>query len=107
MPNLVKEANRCLEEVPVDKLHLLGDRILCRAVKKSSKAGRFILAGQWEYAIKTLIGRVLKTGEDYDGPLQPGDYCIYRAWTGREFASPDETLVLLYPSHIEAIVERE
>jgi co-chaperonin GroES (HSP10) len=103
---MVREANRYLEEVPIEKLHLLEDRILCRVIKKRNKVGEFIVY-HYEYQVKTNIGRVLLLGQTYDGPLKPGDYVIFNAWSGREFQSPDETLILLRPDNVEAVIDRE
>lgn len=105
MPHLVKEINHYLEDAPVDRLTLFEDRILCRVIKKRSKIHNLSVF-YYEYQVKTAIGRVLLLGQDYDGPLQPGDYVIFNSWSGREFQSPDETLILLRPSNIEAIIER-
>jgi co-chaperonin GroES (HSP10) len=95
-----------LEDAPVERLRLLENRILCRIVTRKRNEGRFRVAGIWEYDLKTQIGRVLKVGEGYDGPLQPDDYVIFAAWQGREFQSPDETLILLRPANVLAKVER-
>lgn len=104
---LVKEENKYLYEISPDRIHLLEDRILCRTIKKSDRAGRFIIAGRWEYQVKTNIGRVLRLGQGYDGPLQEGDYVIFASWTGRSLQSPDETLVLLRPDNVLAVIERD
>ncbi len=106
MAHLVKEQNRCLEEIPIDTIHLLEDRILCRVIKKRNKVGEFIVY-HYEYQVKTNIGRVLLLGQTYDGPLKPGDYVIFSAWSGREFWSVDETLILLRPDNVEAVIDRE
>jgi len=106
VPHLNREYNHYLEEAPVERLRLLGDRILCRVLKKPNRAGRFIIAGQWEYTLKLNMGRILKLGQDYTGNLSIGDYVIYETWTGREFQSPDETLILLQPQHILATIDR-
>lgn len=106
MPHLNIEVNHYLEEVPIETLNLLSDRVLCRVVKKAARVGTFRVF-HYVYQAKTAIGRVLLIGEDYDGPCAPGDYIIFNPWGGREFQSPDETLILLRPSNIEAIIERE
>lgn len=106
MPHLAKEFNRFVEEAPIDRLHLLEDRILCRVIKKPRRAGRFIISGQWEYATKTNIGRILKLGRAYTGPLQINDYVIFDEWGGRELQSPDETLILLRPFNVHAKIEQ-
>jgi co-chaperonin GroES (HSP10) len=95
-----------LEDAPVDRLRLLEDRILCRILTKKKQHGKIRIAGTWVYETKTQIGRVLKVGEGYDGPLQSGDYVIFAAWEGREFQSPTETLILLRPANVLAKVER-
>ena len=101
MPHLAMEFNRYLEEIPLHKLSLLGDRVLCRVLKQSSRKG-LLYVDHWVYAVKTQIGRVLLLGQQYSGDLQLGDYVIFGQWSGREFQSPDETLVLLEPIDIEA-----
>ena len=105
MPHLNREFNKTLSEIPVDRLRLLEDRIICRIVKRPRRMGRFFVAGTWEYAVKTSIGRVLRLGEDYHGPLKTGDYVIYETWMGREAPSPDETLIILRPDHIMALID--
>lgn len=107
MPHLALDHNHYLEEVPVDKLRLLEDRILCRVVERSRRQGSFIIAGQWEYSLKTSLGRVLSLGQQYEGPLAIGDYVIFEAWSGRELQSPDETLILLRPDNVLARIERD
>ena len=107
VPHMVAESNHYIEDAPVDRLRLLEDRILCRVVKKKRREGRFIIAGQFEYAVKTSIGRVLCLGDEYEGPLEAGDYVIFQGWTGREFQSTDETLILLRPDNVLAVIDRE
>lgn len=107
MPHLALEYNHFLDEVPVEKLQLLSDRILARVITKPSKAKHDLRVVHWEYDVKTLLGRILRLGDEYAGSLHIGDYVIFGAWKGREFRSPKETLILLHPQDIEAIVERD
>lgn len=107
MPHLALEGNHYLEEVPVEQLHLLSDRILARVITKSNYTESGLRVIHWEYEKKTLLGRILLLGEDYVGSLKPGDYVIFGAWKGREFQSPDETLILLHPQDIVATVEHD
>lgn len=105
MPHLVKEENRYLEDAPVDRLRLLSDRILVRVLKKRKRTDAGLILIHGEYKVKTSIGRVLKLGEEYEGSLVVGDYVYFKEWTGREFQSVDETLCLLRPGQVEAIIE--
>ena len=104
--HLNREINHYLEDAPVDGLTLLEDRILCRVIKKPSKIKSFTVR-YYEYSVKTNIGRVLLLGQTYDGILKIGQYVVFNSWSGREFQSPDETLILLRPSDVEAVIEKE
>lgn len=93
-----------MEEVPVEQLRLLEDRILCRVLKKPKNVGS-LRVEHWEYDEKTNIGRVLAIGQTYEGTLKLGDYVIFEPWTGREIQSADETLILLRGPQIDGVIE--
>jgi co-chaperonin GroES (HSP10) len=92
------------EVEPTRVERLLGDWILVRILEKSknTKSGLRLVR---EFDTKSILARVQKLPEGYDGPLKLRDLVIIPRWTGREWESKNETLCVLHADAILAIVE--
>ena len=85
---------------------LLRDEIAARVIEEGSHIGSFYIPKDARQ--KTNMAKVIAVGQQYTGPVKPGDIVVYGTWEGKAWpADPDEKTLLLSPDNIHGIVESD